>query len=433
VDSATLGDSVAFQCGPALTSVCINQADPLDSKFAVGGTGLIGIFGLATSPTGDNTGVWGQTASSGNRTTGVFGVATSTTGSTTGVWGRTNSLSDGSTGVFGEALGASGATFGVWGRTSSPSDNSAGVFGSVVDGARTSGVRGVSSALNGNGVIGEANNGDQAYGIWGKSTTGFAGAFDGKVKVSGTLSANVVQIGGADFSERFEVRRGESKVEPGMVVAIDPANPGKLAVSAKPYDRRVVGILSGAGGIRTGMLMGQPGTLADGDEPVALSGRVYVWADASNGAISVGDLLTTSSVWLADLRCQPPRARHHVLRPRRRPRTADLPSQRMEDLRPFRLRLPHRAVVPAGHGPTGVCQFELHRGPWGGWRPRAGDDGQSLHHRLQSKFCGANGWGGPSAGRDLRRARRDGETLAPDDLTGSRRHRDNPAGGFVGR
>ncbi len=44
------------------------------------------------------------------------------------------------------------------------------------------------------------------------------------------------------------------------------------------------------------MLMGQPGTLADGDEPVALSGRVYVWADASNGAISVGDLLTTSSV-----------------------------------------------------------------------------------------------------------------------------------------
>ena len=69
-----------------------------------------------------------------------------------------------------------------------------------------------------------------------------------------------------------------------------------LVVSAQAYDRRVAGILSGAGGINPGMLMGQPGTLADGDQPVALSGRVYVWADASNGAIVPGDLLTTSNV-----------------------------------------------------------------------------------------------------------------------------------------
>jgi hypothetical protein len=106
----------------------------------------------------------------------------------------------------------------------------------------------------------------------------------------------VVQItGGADLSEKFEVRRGKTEIEPGMVVAIDPTNPGKLEVSAKAYDRRVVGILSGAGGVAPGMLMGQAGTLADGDHAVALSGRVYVWADASNGPISAGDLLTTSS------------------------------------------------------------------------------------------------------------------------------------------
>ena len=44
------------------------------------------------------------------------------------------------------------------------------------------------------------------------------------------------------------------------------------------------------------MLMGQPGTIAAGEHPVALSGRVYVRADASNGSIHPGDLLTTSSV-----------------------------------------------------------------------------------------------------------------------------------------
>jgi len=35
--------------------------------------------------------------------------------------------------------------------------------------------------------------------------------------------------------------------------------------------------------------------LADGQHPVALSGRVYCWVDATQGAIEVGDLLTTSN------------------------------------------------------------------------------------------------------------------------------------------
>lgn len=115
--------------------------------------------------------------------------------------------------------------------------------------------------------------------------------------VDGGTSTKFVQIsGGADLSEKFEVTHGQNEIEPGMVVAIDPANPGKLAVSAKAYDRRVVGIVSGAGGVQPGMLMGQSGTLADGNHPVALTGRVYVWADASNGPIVPGDLLTTSNV-----------------------------------------------------------------------------------------------------------------------------------------
>jgi hypothetical protein len=36
-------------------------------------------------------------------------------------------------------------------------------------------------------VIGEANNGDVSYGVWGKSTSGLAGAFYGRVHVFGSL------------------------------------------------------------------------------------------------------------------------------------------------------------------------------------------------------------------------------------------------------
>lgn len=108
--------------------------------------------------------------------------------------------------------------------------------------------------------------------------------------------------GGADFAENFDVNIGTTssetmtmKVEAGMVVSLDPASPGKLQLSTQAYDRRVAGVISGAGGVKPGMVMSQEGTLADGKHPVALSGRVYCWVDASQGAIEPGDLLTTSS------------------------------------------------------------------------------------------------------------------------------------------
>jgi hypothetical protein len=124
-----------------------------------------------------------------------------------------------------------------------------------------------------------------------------------KLDVDGATRTSVLQItGGADFAENFEVSSEQTdddeitaRVEAGMVVSIDPANPGRLTLSAKAYDRRVAGVISGAGGVKPGMVMSQEGTLADGKHPVALSGRVYCWVDASQGAIEPGDLLTTSS------------------------------------------------------------------------------------------------------------------------------------------
>lgn len=109
------------------------------------------------------------------------------------------------------------------------------------------------------------------------------------------LITPVLQItGGSDFSEMFDVG-GEVKPQTGMVVVIDPNHPGRLIPSTQAYDRKVAGIISGAGGVATGMMMGHSGTIADGQHPVALSGRVYCLVDASDCEISPGDLMTTSS------------------------------------------------------------------------------------------------------------------------------------------
>jgi hypothetical protein len=53
-------------------------------------------------------------------------------------------------------------------------------------------------------------------------------------------------------------------------------------------------VVSGAGDVETGLIMRHAGSIADGEVPVALVGRVYVLADASYGSIEPGDLLTTS-------------------------------------------------------------------------------------------------------------------------------------------
>lgn len=102
-------------------------------------------------------------------------------------------------------------------------------------------------------------------------------------------------VGGSDLSERFDVGEGGT-VEPGTVVSIDPDRPGRLRVSDRAYDRRVAGVISGANGVRTGMIMGQAGSVADGEHPVALTGRVYVLVDAMASGVEPGDLLTTSDL-----------------------------------------------------------------------------------------------------------------------------------------
>jgi len=117
----------------------------------------------------------------------------------------------------------------------------------------------------------------------------------GDLVVDGTTTTKVLTItGGSDLSENFDIAAAEGALKPGMLACIDPFNPGKLVLSSRACDRTVAGIISGAGGIETGMRMGQASSLAAGKHPVALTGRVYAYADAAHGPIQPGDLLTTS-------------------------------------------------------------------------------------------------------------------------------------------
>lgn len=115
-----------------------------------------------------------------------------------------------------------------------------------------------------------------------------------KLGTDGKVTVKVLEIQGADLVENFR-STDAVKPEPGTVMVIDEQNEGKLKVSTTAYDKKVAGIVSGAGNIRTGVTLQQGGVL-DGDLPVAFVGRVYCRAEAENGAIQAGDLLTTSTI-----------------------------------------------------------------------------------------------------------------------------------------
>ncbi|MFH1277283.1 MAG: hypothetical protein ABIK65_02750 [Candidatus Eisenbacteria bacterium] len=232
---------------------------------------------IGYNPDGD--GVWGQSASG----MGVYGSSTQSYG----VWGQ-SSTSEGVHGKTWSGYGVYGEHFNT-GNYGFLAGSSFAVKGNAVGSA--TGVQGVSSS--GFGVYGVSSTGTAVYGY---STGGLAGKFTGDVEVHGRTTTDVLEItGGSDLSEQFDIRGGGSiDPRPGMVVSVDPERPGDLVVSREAYDRKVAGVISGAGGIEPGMLMGQRGSEADGANPVALTGRVYCEADASNGPIKPGDLLTTS-------------------------------------------------------------------------------------------------------------------------------------------
>jgi hypothetical protein len=138
--------------------------------------------------------------------------------------------------------------------------------------------------------------GDRAFiGMTDNNHVGFYGTGTGwsltMDTTNGTTSAKVLQItGGSDVAENFEVDDG---IRPGMVVAIDPQNSGKLTLARGAYNRRAAGVISGANNVSAGMVLPDPNGALN-SRALTLSGRVWVYCDASRNSVRPGDLLTTS-------------------------------------------------------------------------------------------------------------------------------------------
>lgn len=110
---------------------------------------------------------------------------------------------------------------------------------------------------------------------------------NGDIKVTGD-----VLLLGADCAEDFYVA-GLEEIEAGTVMVI--CEDGALQPSQKPYDKRVAGVISGAGDFRPGIVLDkQTHDTRTQRRPLALVGKVYCKVDASYSPIEVGDLLTTS-------------------------------------------------------------------------------------------------------------------------------------------
>ena len=314
-----------------------------------------GVFGQSQATSGETYGVRGESASSTAGSAGVFGKATAASGQVYGVQGRTASTSDDSAGVYGygsrqgvrgsshtltgigvkgentstnsasDGIGVLGTSvwgYGVWGQGGNGVGVKATALGfAAVEARNYSAGHGVYAESDGSGAGGTAvwaqANDPGGIAFWGESDSddatlvlrndgtgdlirGFSHGdweFRFRVENDGRTTVPVLEInGGVDLAERFDVAAASGEVTPGLAVCIDVDHPGRLVVCTKAYDRTVAGVVSGAGGIEPGMVLGQEGSPADGDYPVALTGRVYVWADASAGPIGPGDLLTTSAI-----------------------------------------------------------------------------------------------------------------------------------------
>ncbi len=113
------------------------------------------------------------------------------------------------------------------------------------------------------------------------------------VVVGNIMVTGKVKTAGADCAEEFNLESGQTPT-PGTVVVFNEE--GDLTECLEGYDRKVAGILSGAGSCSPGLLLGEPSDpeTASARAPLALVGRAYCKADATYAPIKVGDLLTTS-------------------------------------------------------------------------------------------------------------------------------------------
>jgi hypothetical protein len=322
--------SVSSSTGPAVTGVgtgAIGVFGASDTANAVVGLATAGGYGVEGTAEDAGNGVVGNANGSGN---GVVGNAS---GSGNGLFGTAHGSGNG---VSGTANGISGIAYGVYGTGAGASgthpSQSGGVFGDSESGygvyaasKANDGVHGISASQQHAAISGRNSGGGRA--VYGQST-GDAGYFDGNITCTGNVTCNgditcssgkvtakdiattnsisakeitvsgkvtaddVIITGGQDCAEDFDTADSQA-LEPGTVVVL--TDDGAIHQSAFPYDRRVAGVVSGAGAFRPGLILGRASSSqGEGKAPVALVGRIYCKVDADTSPIAIGDLLTTS-------------------------------------------------------------------------------------------------------------------------------------------
>ena len=104
-------------------------------------------------------------------------------------------------------------------------------------------------------------------------------------------AAGDIVLANADCAEEFDVVDDE-ELTPGAVMVIEAD--GRLRQCSEPYDRRVAGVVAGAGSMRPGIVLGRQ-LSPQGRRPISLVGKVCCHVDARSASVEVGDLLTTGS------------------------------------------------------------------------------------------------------------------------------------------
>ena len=154
------------------------------------------------------------------------------------------------------------------------------------------GVRGTTNSDTDAAVVGMSNGRAHAgffqsvdgIGVFAHGTT--AGHFEGDVEVTGDI-----RLLNADCAEDFDTSSTDN-IQPGTVMTLN--EDGVVESSQQAYDKKVAGVISGAGGYKPGIVLDRQNSESK-RIPIALMGKVYCKVDANYSSIGVGDLLTTSN------------------------------------------------------------------------------------------------------------------------------------------
>jgi hypothetical protein len=233
-------------------------------------------------------------------------------------WHGVVGFSEGGFGVYGEAVGSgvvgvSKKWVGVYGETSAVEGGPAGVWGEH----KTSGAGVKAVSKDGAGLVAYSNTHEAVHAetrspgtasiaaynlnpegtgaaVFAKKegTKGHAGFFDGNVWITGELGVGKdIVLPNADCAEDFDIA-DISLAEPGTVMVLGETGLA-LQPSNRSYDKRVAGVISGAGAYKPGIVLDKQKSKAN-RLPIALVGKVFCKVDANAGSIEIGDLLTTS-------------------------------------------------------------------------------------------------------------------------------------------